>query len=183
MRITVIGSGNIGGTVGQAWARAGHDVTYGSRNPQPLRSVGIAEALEDAEVVLLAIPGTAVEEFAGTHGAALAGKLVIDATNVIGAETMNGAAHLSPHTARYVRAFNSIGWEMLADPGEATLFWCGPEEDAEVVERLIADVGLQPIRVGGSDVVDVVDGVGRLWITLVFRAGYPREIAFKLLGA
>jgi hypothetical protein len=37
--------------------------------------------------------------------------------------------------------------------------------------------------VGDVDTADVVDGVGRLWLTLVFRGGYPRQIAFKLLGA
>jgi predicted dinucleotide-binding enzyme len=183
MRIAVIGSGNIGGTLGSAWLRAGHEVRYGSRNPQPPDSVAIADAIDAAEVVALAIPGGAVAEFAESNGGALADKLVIDATNRVGEATMNGSDHLLPHTQRYVRAFNSVGWEIMADPGEATMFWSGPEADTEAVEQLIADVGLRPIRVGDVEATDVVDGVGRLWLTLVFRAGYPRAIAFKLLGA
>src|SRR4051812_31165465 len=183
MKIAVIGSGNIGGTLGQAWMHAGHGVVYGSRNPEPPDSVSIGDALADAEVVLLAIPGGAVEEFAFANGPALADKLVIDATNRLGEATMNGSEHLTPHTPRYVRAFNSVGWEMLADPGEATMFWAGPEDDGETVDQLISDIGLHPVRVGGPEAVEVVDGVGRLWLTLVFRAGYPRQIAFKLLGA
>jgi hypothetical protein len=35
--------------------------------------------------------------------------------------------------------------------------------------------------VGDIDAVDVVDGVGRLWLTLVFRQGHPRRLAFRLL--
>src|SRR4051794_3605808 len=181
MKIAVIGSGNIGGTVGNAWARAGHEVRFGSRHPAPPDSVSIEDALTDAEVVLVAIPGGAVGEFADAHGTALAGRLVIDATNRLGDDVMNAAAELRPHSDRYVRAFNSVGWEVLADPGEATMFWAGPEDEA--VDQLITDVGLRPVRVGDEEAVPVVDGVGRLWLTLVFRAGYPREIAFKLLGA
>ena len=182
MKIAVIGSGNIGGTLGRAWAAAGHEVTYGSRNPEPPESVSVVDAIEAAAVVLLAIPGAAVEEFVAANGAALGAKLVIDATNRIGDAVMNGSASLARHApgARYVRAFNSVGWETMADPGEATMFWAGADDPA--VEQLIADVGFHAVRVGDADVVEVVDGVGRLWITLVFRAGYPRQIAVKLLG-
>jgi|SRR4051794_870335 len=183
MRVAVIGGGNIGGTLGSAWERARHEVAFGSRNPQPPETVAIEDALAQAEVVLVAIPGGAVEEFAAAHGDALSGKLVVDATNQLGGDVMNASAHLTPLTSRYVRAFNSVGWEILAAPGEATMFWAGPEDDAPTVEQLIADVGLRPVRVGGDEAISVVDGVGRLWLTLVFRAGYPRAIAFKLLGA
>jgi len=34
MTIGIIGSGNVGGTLGTRWARAGHDIIYGTRNPQ-----------------------------------------------------------------------------------------------------------------------------------------------------
>ena len=181
MKIAVIGSGNIGGTLGAAWTRAGHDVVYGSRNPEPPDKVAIGDAVAAAEAVLVAIPGGAVQEFAAAHGEALADRLVIDATNRVGEATMNGAEHLMPHTSRYVRAFNSVGWEVMAEPGEATMFWAGPEEPS--VEQLIADVGFRGLRVGDAAAAEVVDGVGRLWLTLVFREGYPRQIAFKLLGA
>jgi predicted dinucleotide-binding enzyme len=83
-----------------------------------------------------------------------------------------------------VRAFNTLGFEMFAAPtvgGElADLFWCGPEDAG--VEQLIADVGLRPVRVGDLDAIDVVDGVARLWLTLVFRQGHPRRTAFRMLA-
>jgi predicted dinucleotide-binding enzyme len=185
--IGVIGSGNIGSTVGEAWRRAGHDVVYGSRSPVPPQTVPIADAIAGAEVVLLALPGAAVPGFLAEHGQALGERVVIDATNAIGGAQLHhaDAYRESAPAARLVRAFNTVGFEVLADPtfGDetATLFWCGPDDAG--VEQLIADVGLQPVRVGGIDAIDVVDGIGRLWLTLVFREGFPRRLAFRLLGA
>ena len=72
-RIAVVGSGNIGGTIGDAWRRAGHDVVYASRLPEPPETVAIPDALADAEVVLFAIPGAAVPQLLADHGDALSG--------------------------------------------------------------------------------------------------------------
>jgi predicted dinucleotide-binding enzyme len=184
--IGVIGSGNIGATVGEAWRRAGHDVVHASRSPDPPRTVSIADAIAGAEVVLLALPGAAVPQLLVEHGSALNGRVVIDATNDLGGQRLHhaDAYRESAPDARLVRAFNTVGYEVLADPsvgGEAAdLFWCGPEDAG--VEKLVADVGLRPVRVGEIDAIDVVDGVGRLWMTLVFRQGRPRRLAFRLLA-
>ena len=183
--VAVIGSGNIGATLGEAWRRAGHEVVYASRTPDPPRTVSVADAIAGAEIVLLALPGAAVPQLLDEHGSALDGRVVIDATNDMGGPRLHhaDAYRVSAPGARLVRAFNTVGFEVLADPivgGEpADLFWCGPEDAG--VEPLIADVGLRPIRVGDSDAIDVVDGVGRLWLTLVFRQGHPRRLAFRML--
>jgi predicted dinucleotide-binding enzyme len=183
--IGVIGSGNIGQTIGEAWRRAGHEVAYASRSPEPPERVSVADAIAGAEVVLLALPGAGVPALLAEHGGALDGRVVIDATNDIGAARLNHAeayAEAAPG-ARFVRAFNTLGYELFADPsigGEvADLFWCGPEDAG--AEQLIADVGLRPVRVGDLDAIDVVDGAGRLWLTLVFRQGHPRRLALRLL--
>jgi predicted dinucleotide-binding enzyme len=184
-RIAVIGSGNIGATIGEAWRRAGHEVTFASRSPEPPRTVAIADAMAGAEVVLLAVPGPTVPALLAEHGAALDGRIVIDATNDVGGERLHHGEAYAEHApgARFARAFNTLGYELFADPsigGEvADLFWCGPEDAG--VEQLIADVGLRPVRVGGIDAIDVVDGACRLWLTLVFRQGHPRRLAFRML--
>src|SRR4051812_46370170 len=184
--IAVIGSGNIGTTVGEAWRGAGHEVIYGSRSPEPPRTVPIADAIAGAAVVLLALPGAAVPGFLAEHGHALDERVVIDATDDIGGGRLNHAEayRASAPGARFVRAFNTVGFEVLADPSfgddTAELFWCGPDDAG--VEKLIADVGLRPVRVGDIDAIDVVDGVGRLWLTLVFREGLPRRLAFRMLA-
>jgi predicted dinucleotide-binding enzyme len=184
-RIAVVGGGNIGGTIGEKWRSAGHDVAFASRSPEPPRTVAIPDAIAGAEVVLLAVPGAAVPEMLREHGAALDGRVVIDATNDIGGERLHHAeAYGSAPGARFVRAFNTLGYELFEDPaidGEvADLFWCGPD-DAEL-EKLLGEVGPRPVRVGDIDLIDVVDGVARLWLTLVFRGGYPRRLGFRMLG-
>ena len=127
MRIAVIGKGNIGGSLGSKWRAAGHDVVYGARDGSgegpggaPVR--GIGDALKDVDVVVLAVPGQVVADVVTGHGAALAGKMVIDAVNRIGAPEFDSRAIIADAApqARYVRAFNSLGWENFADPMPGT---------------------------------------------------------------
>ncbi|HET7467949.1 MAG TPA: NAD(P)-binding domain-containing protein [Candidatus Dormibacteraeota bacterium] len=187
MKVAVIGAGNIGGTMGGKWEHAGHEVTYGLREPAKKKGAKTIDgALDEADVVLLAVPGSAVAELAREHGKKLEGKVVIDATNNPRAASFNSWHELEkviPGALLY-RAFNIYGWEVFANPSlggeQADLFYCGPEKDAPVVERLIEDVGVRPVRVGGMDAVDTVDGLLRLWFTLSRSRG--RRIAFKLIS-
>jgi predicted dinucleotide-binding enzyme len=188
MKIASIGAGRIGGTVGGRWAKAGHDVVYGLRDPSKREAAKpIGQALDGAEVVLLAIPGSSTVEFVREHAKDLAGKIVIDATNDFRAARFNSWPDLTAATptAQLYRAFNTLGSDVFADPllggVQADLFYCGPEgRGGDVVERLIVDAGLRPIRVGGVDQVDTVDGVLRLWAVLSRVRG--RRIAFKLIS-
>lgn len=168
MRIAVLGTGNIGGTLGTAWERAGHDVAYGSR------SRPVAQAVDGADVVLLALPGPAVAGVVDGLGAALAGKVVIDATNRMGAESMNSRTAITQAApgALYVRAFNSLGWENFADPPEgADLFFAADPAAEGTASTLIADVGLRPVLLGDASATGVVDSVAGLWFALVQRSG------------
>lgn len=191
MEIAVIGSGNIGGTLGRALAAAGHTVTFGSRHPDdddvagdaPATVTSLAGAVAAADVLILALPGRAVGEFADGHRDALAGKLVIDATNQIGAPVANARAAL-PVTVRYARAFNTLGGETMADPvfgdDRADMFFSAPEADRSAVETVIAGVGLRPIYVG-ADEEAMVDSLFRLWFALAVKQGRGRHLALRLL--
>jgi len=188
MKIAVIGAGNVGGTIGGAWEKAGHEVVYGLRDPAKRNGAKpIDAAIAGAEVVLLAVPGAALVDFVREHKDGLDGKVLIDATNNFRAPSMHSWPEVSKivPNAHLYRAFNSVGADVFANPqlgGEkADLFYAGPEgAGQEKVERLIEDAGLRPIRVGGADQVDVVDGVLRLWFTLAQSRG--RRIAFKLIS-
>jgi len=186
MRIAAIGKGNIGGTLGTRWAAAGHEVRFGVRDPGP-EEHGVGGAIEASEVVLLAVPGGAVDDVLTEHGEALGGRLVIDATNAVGADRMSHVEEIASAapTATVVRAFNTVGWEVFDDPafdaGSADLFWCGPDESVAAVEELVRAIGMDPVRVGDLDRVNVVDGVARLWFALVFGGGRPRRLAFRVL--
>jgi 8-hydroxy-5-deazaflavin:NADPH oxidoreductase len=188
VKVAVIGAGRIGGTIGARWEAEGHEVVYGLRNPSSKPGAeSIAAALASAGIVLLAIPGNAVAQFVREHAKDLDGKVVIDATNNFGGASMNSWPQISPvlPKAKLYRAFNSYGFDVFAEPslgGERPdLFYAGPDgESQKDVEQLITDVGLRPVWVGGTDAVDVVDGVLRLWFTLARHRG--RRIAFRLIA-
>jgi len=186
MKIAVIGAGNIGRTLGDKWAAAGHEVVYGVRSPGAAGTATIADAVAGAEVVVLAVPGPAAKEVLATLGRALAGKVVIDASNdVQGSGKLHALDQLTDE-AHPVRAFNTLGWENFADPViggiTADLFYAAVEGPArEVAARLIADIGLVPVWLGGADAFDVVDSLTRLWFLLAFQRKLGRRLAFKML--
>ncbi|ACZ87996.1 NADPH-dependent F420 reductase [Streptosporangium roseum] len=182
MNIAVIGTGNIGRTLGAALAAAGHDVRYGSRTPEE----SVREALDGAEAVIVGIPGQSVEAFARDHADELAGKVVIDTANKFGDGPAHSAAEfaaLAP-AAHYARAFNALGWENFADPVfdgvVADLFYSADETDRKTVERLIRDTGLNPVYLGPGQ-HDLLDRLLELWFTLVNSQGRGRHLALKVL--
>jgi hypothetical protein len=191
MNVTVIGTGFIGGTVGRALAGRGHQVTFGSRHPESDDVAGdstaavtsIGESLAAPDVIILALPGGAVAGLAADHGTALSGRLVIDATNQLGAAVANARADL-PAGVRYARAFNTLGGENMADPvfadGPADLFFSGPAQDRPTLETVIADVGLRPVYVG-ADEEATIDALFHLWIALAVTQGRGRRLALRLL--
>jgi 8-hydroxy-5-deazaflavin:NADPH oxidoreductase len=184
MRIAVIGAGPVGRAVGGGWWKAGHSVAYGVRTPGPDVTT-VAEALDGADAVLLAVPGAALPALLDEHAGRLDGRLVLDATNLAGAAALHQTPLLVERlpAARIARAFCTVGHEVLADPvfdGQvADLFWCGADD--EVVESLIRDTGARPVRIGGLDAADVLDGVARLWFALTFGQGRGREHGLKVL--
>ncbi|HTP16010.1 MAG TPA: NAD(P)-binding domain-containing protein [Streptosporangiaceae bacterium] len=193
MRVAVIGTGNIGGTLGRAFAGAGHDVVFGARSPDDAARGGaaqvadVAAALDGADAVVLAVPGPAVDGLLDEHATALAGRLVLDAANRIGGGTpanSHDAITAKVPGVRYARVFNSLGFENLADPQfgatRADMFFSAPQADRAAVEELIAAVGLRPVYLGEGQ-QDVVDGVLRLWFTLVMGQGHSRHLAFRML--
>ena len=189
MKIAVIGTGNIGASIGTKWQAAGHEVVFGATSarddgPGGAPVLAAAEALAGAEVVLLAVPGKAVPDVLSAQGAALAGKVVIDAVNRIGEPETDSRALIAAAvpTARYVRAFNTLGWENFAGPlpGANLLFAADPDARA-VAEELISAVGLEPAYVGDASVTGIVDGLLPLWFALVKQNGGNRKLALRII--
>ncbi|MEM7117766.1 MAG: NAD(P)-binding domain-containing protein [Chloroflexota bacterium] len=200
MKIGILGAGNIGGTLGVSWARAGHTVVFGARNSSSEKvqarlaeangkaaAASVAEAIEQADVVLIAIPAMAMTDFLAENGRLLNNKLIIDATNAIGSEQMNSVATIQAAApeATVVRAFNNLGWENFAEPTingvQVDLIYCAPEAARETAERLISDIGLNPVYLGGDDQLPVVDNLVRLWFALAFGQKNGRRLAFKVI--
>ena len=196
MKISIIGAGNIGSTLAKRWAQAGHQLWFGVRSPadhkfDDLRPLGqvcsMAQAVSSADVLLLSLPGAAVADFATQFGAALDGKMLIDATNNIRSAEMNNLGVLKEKApgARLVRAFSTLGWENFEQPslgGQAIdLFYCGNPLSQSAADQLISDIGLRPIYLGDLETVELVDNLTRLWFQLVFTHKRSRRLAFKLV--
>jgi hypothetical protein len=188
MRIAVIGTGNIGGTLGTRWRDAGHDVVFAARSsradgPGGIPVVAVADAIDRADVVVLALPAGAVADLLAQIGGNLNGTVVVDATNNLGAAAANarGAVAASAPSARYVRAFNTLGWENFAEPmADADLFFAADPAAREVAEQLISDVGLRPVYVGDADAAGTVDALLGLWLALARQRG-NRRLAFRAI--
>jgi 8-hydroxy-5-deazaflavin:NADPH oxidoreductase len=189
MKIAVIGTGNIGGSLGTKWRTAGHDVTFGGRVASPdgpggAPVVAAADALADADVVLLAVPGKAAADLVSANAHALNGKIIIDATNNIGASEVNSRSAVvdGAPDSHYARAFNSLGYENFVSPpdGACLFFAADPGARAATVE-LITATGLEPAFVGDGNAAGIVDGVSALWFALVQQADGNRKLAFRVV--
>jgi predicted dinucleotide-binding enzyme len=171
MRIAVVGKGNVGGGLADLWERAGHEVT---RIGRAGGDVG------DAEVVLIAVPSAELPSaFENVSG--LAGKTVIDATNILRGERPDGAESLAAYVKSragggpVAKAFN-LNFASLYDRlGEAKStpgnLYCADDEAREVTEQLIRDAGYDPVSVGGLEnaraledfVAGVLGKIGRVF--------------------
>jgi len=196
MRILISGaSGLVGAALTKAFRAEGSTVAHLVRPGGAVRDDAIrwdpatgsvdASAMEGADVVVLAVPGAVVPDVVNDHGAALAGKVVIDAVNRMGggAEYDSRAliADAAP-SARYVRAFNSLGWENFADPlPGANLFFAADPEARAPAEELISAVGLEPAFVGDATATATVDGLLPLWFALVRQNGGNRKVALRIV--
>lgn len=205
MKIAILGAGPVGVALANGWGSR-HRVSVGRRRsderPQGLHDTvtvtDVAAALaRPADVVVVATPAAAVADLLRTHGAAMAGRVVIDATNALTGppfDPANSRGRLHQlalyrrltSQVRVHRAFCSVGWEVLEAPNVggdvADVFHTGPASDVAVVAELITNLGMRPVWLGdGDDAADVLDGLARVWFQLALVHGHGRHLAFRLL--
>ena len=189
MKVAVVGSGSVGSALAEGASHAGFEVRTGSRRADAGSPIG--DVLAWADVTVLAIPGSAVDDFASTFADQLADRVVVDATNNIGAASTSGvqAIRSAAATAHVFRAFNSVGWENFTETDydgiRPDLFFAGPDDDTrETVAALIDGLGPRPVYVGATPQAHAaVDALTGLWFSLAFGQQLGRRVAFKLLGA
>ena len=176
-KVGVIGSGHIGGTVGELWVKSGHEVLFSSRHPDelkdmvaklgPLARAGTPEqAFAFGDAVLLAIPYKAYPQFGQEYATALRGKVVLDAGNATAARDgpladeakasgigLTSAKYLPG--AKLVRAFNTLNYKILAEQANRSgdrlaIPIAGDDQAAvEVAAGLVRDAGFEPVIAGG----------------------------------
>jgi len=154
----------------------------------------IREASTFGDVIVFAIPWTAVEETILSAGN-LSGKILIDPTNPLTPDLKRLAlddisvaekiAKLA-NTTVVVKAFNAMGARTLNNPifdsERADLFICGDDNHAKrVVVELATDIGFDVVDVGPLVNARMLEQLALLWIELAFRQQMGPNIGFKLL--
>lgn len=179
MRLGVIGAGRVGGTIGELWVKAGHEVVFSARtldevnsllsrlNLGPRARAGTPkQAAAFGEAVLVSVPYAALPQIGRDYAAELKGKPVLDTCNPI--ENRDGpmaaemrskgtgvaSAELLPGV-RLVRAFNCVGWNSMRSEahraGEKLAIPLAADDQAalKVAIGLVQDAGFEPVVVGG----------------------------------
>ena len=203
--IAIIGTGNVGSTLGKIWAEAGHTIIYGSRTPNEERvralvtetgygatATSQGAAASQGEIVFIPVPPTVIPEVIAALGD-LTGKIVVDPTNYLAFENGYPVSPRDPRNslaeevqalapgAMVVKAFNTLNFRIMEDPsrarGPVTVPIAGNDEAAKGrVARLVSDVGLEPLDVGPLVAARYLEEMLRLYSG--FRALNP-GIAFE----
>ena len=178
MRIGIIGSGNIGGTLTRRFTMLGHEVTVAnSRGPESLAGLAaetgahpgtVQAAAEDSDVVVLAVPVRAVRDLPKE---AFRGKVVVDVNNYYPQRDglIPDIADRSVTSSRWtaevldgatvVKAFNNIVAQHLRDEGRPVgddrriaLPVAADDPDAkQTVMGLVSELGFDPVDAGTLD--------------------------------
>ena len=148
-------------------------------------------------MVVLAIPYAAVDEVLSDAGAALAGKVLVDATNPIkpdysglatnGTSGAEGIQAKAPG-ARVVKAFNTAFAARQADPKvsgglRVDGYVAGDDEDAKATVLGLAEaIGFNPVDAGGLAMARQLEGMAWLNISLQMKNGWSWQAGWKLVG-
>jgi 8-hydroxy-5-deazaflavin:NADPH oxidoreductase len=213
MKIGIIGSGIVGQVLGIGFLNEGHDVMLSSRDSSkkelvqwkgnnPSGKTGtFKDAAEFGEVLVLATVGYAAKDaidFAGKNN--FSNKIVIDTTNPIDkAPPENGVLKFFTNvneslmeqlqkfvpTAKFVKAFNSVGNALMYKPDLAgvrpTMFICGNDEAArKTVTDILTSFGWETEDMGKAEAARAIEPLCILWCIPGFLRNQWSH-AFKLL--
>jgi predicted dinucleotide-binding enzyme len=197
MKIAILGAGNVGGALGTAFSRVGHEVVFGVRDPQSdkarqaldastgARLTAFAEAVAGADVVVFALRWDAVPETVAAIGD-LGATVVIDAMNRFGGDptrsTAQDLADLLPN-ARIAKAFNTTGFENMSTAAQreqpAAMFVAADDDDARTLAMDLArEVGFVPYDVGGLANSKPLEDMVKVWLAIASKT--TRRVAFAI---
>lgn len=205
-RIGIVGSGNIGGTLGILLGRAGYEIFFSSRHPETLKDLvkaagpkasagNVAEAIAFGDVIIMSLPMKAFRELDAETRKALKSKIVIDTSNpyperdgAIAEEARRDTGGTGSFVARLlsgariVRAFNTVYFEDLKktinkDGEKIGIPIAGDDEDGvKAAIELAEHAGLAPVVVGGLSKSKMFDVGTAVYAT----SASAREIKQKL---
>jgi predicted dinucleotide-binding enzyme len=201
MRLAIIGAGSVGATLGKAWRRRGHDVSYGVRNPDDPKYGTLGadvttndRAAGDAEVVVLCTPWQSTRDAVSACGD-LGGKVLIDCTNPLTPDftalevghTTSGAEQVAEWAAgaRVCKAMNQIGAPMMDAPqlsGTPVMFVCGDDDAAKATtSSLVGELGFETADAGDLTLARLLEPFALVWIHMAVRRGFGTQWGLGVL--
>jgi 8-hydroxy-5-deazaflavin:NADPH oxidoreductase len=186
MKIGIIGSGNMGRSMGLLWAEQGHAVFFGARTKEKGQSVAAFvergtqggtndEAAIFGDVLLYTARGVNPAEVL-TSVEVLSGKILIDCNNFEIPErfefspivqSLAEKLALEVPNARVVKAFNTMAqevFELAPSPlkdYQVSVFVCADDAEArKTVMQLAGDIGFAPVDCGELRHARLVEGLG-----------------------
>jgi predicted dinucleotide-binding enzyme len=187
-RIVIIGSGKVGNALQTGLSRAGNDVRLAKKGQ-------IAETASWADVIVLAVPFSAVPDVARALETVAAGKTVIDATNALTPNlelavgfTTSGAEELQTllPRAHVVKAFNTVFAQHMStgkvNGEQLTAFVAGDNEAARnIVLALARAIGFDPVDAGPLKNARSLEALAPLNIQLSWVLGHGPEVGIKFV--
>jgi predicted dinucleotide-binding enzyme len=206
MKIAIIGTGEVGGTLGRLWSEKGHVVTFGSRNPAApkvkklLQSISdgasagtIHDAAASSDVVVLATPWESTQAAVKACGS-LKGKVIIDCTNPYSFKLQRmvldvknpGAVQVAKwaKSRLVVKAFNTVGANLFGSPkfagGRISMFLCGDDKRAKkTVAGLTRELGFDVVDAGPLSSALWLEALCGLWLQLAPQSKWT--LGFQVL--
>jgi predicted dinucleotide-binding enzyme len=208
MKLAIIGAGNVGGTLGAAWAqKAGHEIFFGVKNPKSDKTQAAlgklggkgragtpAEAAAFGEMIVLTTPWPVTEAVIRSMGD-LNGRIILDATNplvrgpdgisleighsISAGEKVQGWAQ----GASVFKTLNTTGFGNMADPvfhGVKSIMFVAGDDAANKpkVIGLVSDLGFDVVDAGPLRNARLLEAHASLWIDLALARGLGRDWAF-----
>jgi predicted dinucleotide-binding enzyme len=197
MKVGILGSAEVGQALGHGFLAEGYEVLLGTRNTEKEEVVSwraahpagltgtFAEAAAFGDLLVLACPGSAVEQVVDLAGPAhFSGKVVIDVTNPAAPGTppvdgvlkfittlddslLERTQRLLPE-ARLVKAFNSVGAYSMYKPtfagGTPSMFICGNDAGARAtVTDILTQFGWETEDMGVATAARAIEPLCILW--------------------
>jgi NADPH-dependent F420 reductase len=196
MKIAIIGTGNVGKNLGEAFEK-NNEVVYGSRDPESAKAklngknvTTVEEAAKSADVIVLAVPYRAAKESIHEMKNNEKDKILIDVCNPLDEDLKwikgfheSAAEEIAKHAkgAKVVKAFNTIFAENMRTGqlgnNKLTTFIAGDDEDAKgKVIELARGIGMEPVDVGALEKARYIEPAGLLLIEL----GYGKKLGTNI---
>jgi hypothetical protein len=207
--IAFIGYGNVGAPLADHLQRRGHQVTLAADDPGSesvrralARNANLVvapttEAVKGADVVFLATPFQANEAVLEGCADAMAGKILVDCTNPVGPGLAHGLKSAQSGSemvqalvpgARVVKAFSIYGFENFEDSAypaydvKPVMMFCGNDAAAKkTVGEFIAQLGWEPLDVGGLEQALHLEHMTLLWVRMVRVNGASPHMVWAAL--